>query len=142
MRKFRNFVIGGIQQKIFTLVLVFLLLTMAAYTVVILYQTNTLSTLVADTNDRQKQSIVEISQQTMDTVISGSQAQSTQMEAMLADDMFRDLASTVTMLADYAEKLFADPAAFAPQHQASSLLRGISRSVRPGMACSASRGGS
>ena len=118
MRKFRNFVIGGIQQKIFTLVLVFLLLTMAAYTVVILYQTNTLSTLVADTNDRPKQSIVEISQQTMDTVISGSQAQSTQMEAMLADDMFRDLASTVTMLADYAEKLFADPAAFAPRSYA------------------------
>ena len=113
MKKFKHFVIGGIQQKVFNLVLVFLLLTMAAYTVVILHQTNGLSALVTDTNARQKQSITAISQQTMDAVISGSQSQTTRMEAMLADDMFKDLAAAVTMLGDYAERLFADPAAFA-----------------------------
>jgi len=115
MKKFKNFVLGGIQSKIFNLVIIFLLLTMAAYTVVILHQTNSLNTLVSESNERQKQSIVGISRQTMDAVISQTQSQSTQMEAMLADDMFKDLGSAVTMMADYAEKLFADPAAF-PSH--------------------------
>ena len=115
MKKFKNFVLGGIQSKIFNLVIIFLLLTMAAYTVVILHQANSLNTLVSETNERQKQSIVGISRQTMDAVISQTQSQSTQMEAMLADDMFKDLGSAVTMMADYAEKLFADPAAF-PSH--------------------------
>ena len=114
MKKFRNFVLGGIQQKIFNLVLVFLLLTMAAYTVVILHQTNALNELVSRTNEQQKQSIVSISQETMDAVISRSQAQSIQMEAMLADNMFSNLASAVTMMGDYAERLFADPASFNP----------------------------
>ena len=113
MKKFKNFVIGGIQQKIFNLVLVFLVLTMAAYMVVIVRQTNDLGALVVQVNERQKQSIADISQQTMDAVISESQRQTTQMEAMLADNMFSKLASAVTMLQDYAEKLFADPEAFA-----------------------------
>ena len=117
MKKFKNFVIGGIQQKIFNLVLVFLLLTMAAYTVVILHQTNSLNVLVTETNDRQKQSIADISRQTMDAVISQSQSQSTQMEAMLADDMFKDLGAAVRMLADYAEKLFASPGDFGARVQ-------------------------
>ena len=118
MKKFKNFVIGGIQQKIFNLVLVFLLLTMAAYTVVILHQTNSLNVLVTETNDRQKQSIADISRQTMDAVISQSQSQSTQMEAMLADDMFKDLGAAVRMLADYAEKLFASPGDFGAREYA------------------------
>jgi len=112
VRKFKNFVIGGIQQKVFNLVMVFLLLTMAAYTVVILHQANDLNELVTQTNEQQKQSIVEISQQTMDSVISISQDQSVRMEAMLADSMFGNLATAVNLLEDYAEKLFADPASF------------------------------
>ncbi len=118
MKKFKSFVIGGIQQKIFNLVLVFLLLTMAAYTVVILHQTNSLNVLVTETSDRQKQSIADISRQTMDAVISQSQSQSTQMEAMLADDMFKDLGAAVRMLADYAEKLFASPGDFGAREYA------------------------
>ena len=115
MKKFGNFVFGGIKQKIFNLVLVAMLVTMAAYTVVIMHQANSLNALVTETNNRQKQSIVSISQQTMEAVVSQTQARSTQMEAMLADDMFKDLGSAVTMLSDYAERLFADPAAY-PAH--------------------------
>ena len=112
MRKFKNFVIGGIQQKVFNLVIVALLATMVAYTVVILHQTNSLSALVEKTNSLQKESIVSISGQTMDAVISRTQGQTAQMEALLADDMFKNVADTVTALAKYAETLFADPASF------------------------------
>ena len=58
MKKFKNIMIGGIQQKVFNLVLVTqkvfnlvlvtLLLLMAAYTAVIIHQSGFLSGLVRD----------------------------------------------------------------------------------------------
>ena len=112
MKKIKNIVIGGIQQKLFNLVLIFIVLVMAAYTVVILHQSASLSKLVTETNEQQKRSIVAISQSTMDAVIDEAMGQSTQLEAFIADDLFKDLGAAVTMLEDYAEKLFADPSAY------------------------------
>lgn len=48
MKKFKNIMIGGIQQKVFNLVLVTLLLLMAAYTAVIIHQSAFLSGLVRE----------------------------------------------------------------------------------------------
>ena len=109
MRKIRNWVFGGIQQKVFNLVLFVILLMMAAYTGVIFYQAVHLQGLVAETNTKQKESISAISRETMDAVISRSQGQSTQMEAYIANELFGDLGNTVKMLGDYAENLFASP---------------------------------
>ena len=50
MKKVRNLVIGGIQQKVFNLVLITILLMMAAYAVVIIYHSMRLSTIVGETN--------------------------------------------------------------------------------------------
>ena len=44
MRKIKNFVLGGIQQKVFNLVLYVIILMMAAYTVVIIHQAGKLGT--------------------------------------------------------------------------------------------------
>ena len=112
MKKVRNFVIGGIQQKIFNLVLITILLMMAAYTAVIIYQSGRLSIIVGETNERQRQSISEISRGTMDAVLDASFTDSTRMQAYIADDFFGDAAGVVRMLADYAEHLFADPDAY------------------------------
>ena len=112
MKKVRNLVIGGIQQKIFNLVLVTILLMMAAYAVVIIYQSGRLSTIAGETNELQRQSISEISQGTMDAVLDASFTDSTRMQAYIADDFFGDAAGVVRMLADYAEHLFADPDAY------------------------------
>ena len=114
MKKINNITIGGIQQKIFNLVLIMILLVVAAYTVVIFYQGNHLNQLVTETNDKQKQSITAITSQTMDGVISASLGKSTQMEAKIADDMFRNVANVVRMTADYAEKLFESPENYSP----------------------------
>ena len=38
MKKYKNLVIGGIQQKVFNVMLVTILLLVAAYTAVIVYQ--------------------------------------------------------------------------------------------------------
>ena len=115
MKKIKNLVIGGIQQKVFNLVLIVILLMMAAYTVVITHQVTSIGSLVAETNARQRESISEISRSTMDTVISRSMGQSTRMEAYIANDLFEDLADAVKMLGDYASNLFRSPESYAAQ---------------------------
>ena len=112
MKKINNMVIGGIQQKIFNLVLVTILLMMAAYTAVIIYQSGHLGAIVEETNELQRQSISDISQGTMDAVLDASFTDSTRMQAYIADDFFGDAAGVVRMLADYAEHLFDDPGAY------------------------------
>ena len=109
MKKFKNLVIGGIQQKVFNLVLVTILLLIAAYTAVIVYQTNSLKKLTAETNLRQKEAIAEISETTMDAVVADSLTSKAEMAAMLADDLFVRLSSTVQILADNAENLLQTP---------------------------------
>ena len=109
MKKFKNLVIGGIQQKVFNLVLVTILLLVAAYTAVIVYQSGSLKKLTAETNQRQKEAIAEISETTMDAVVADSLTSKAEMAAMLADDLFVRLSSTVQILADNAENLLQTP---------------------------------
>ena len=109
MKKYKNLVIGGIQQKVFNVMLVTILLLVAAYTAVIVYQAVNLKKLTAETNLRQKEAIVEISGTTMDAVVADSLASRTEMSAKLADDLFAKLASTVRILADSAEDLLQSP---------------------------------
>ncbi len=115
MRKIKNLVIGGIQQKVFNLVLIVIVLMMAAYTAVIVHQTTSLGVLVTQTNERQKASIAEISRRTMDAVISGSMGKSTRQQAAIAENLFENLADTVNMLGDYAGNIFRDTAAYEPR---------------------------
>ena len=112
MKKIRNIVLGGIQQKIFNLVLITIILVVAAYTAVIFYQAGYINTLVTDTNNQQKQSIIATSRETMDAVIQNSLGTDTQMEAMIADNLFKNLAGAVSMLGDYAEKILDNPEAY------------------------------
>ena len=109
MRKFKNITLGGIQQKIFNLVLIMLVLVMAAYSVMIVFQMKHLNTLVTETNELQKEAIASISQETMDAVISESLGTQTQMQAYIADDLFSDTANTVRTIGDYAGMLLSSP---------------------------------
>ena len=109
MKKIKNWVFGGLQQKIFNLVLITILLIMAAYTIVIVYQSNHLRELVRETSLQQEGAISEISTQTMDAVVNNSLNKSTDLEAHIANEMFVDLQKNVMILGDYADKLFADP---------------------------------
>ena len=68
MKKYKNITIGGIQQKIFNLVLITVILMMVVNSVVILHQSRQLSSLVEETSTAQKQSMAEISDQTMTAV--------------------------------------------------------------------------
>ena len=115
MKKFGRFTLGGIQQKIFNLVLIVLILAMAAYSVVIVHQMNTINTLAGQAAEKQKAAIAEISKGTMDAVVSRSLGTSTRTQAYIANDMFSDTADAVGMLADYTRILFEEPGRFAPR---------------------------
>lgn len=109
MKQFKHFTLGGIQQKIFNLVMIMLILVMAVFSVVIYHQMNSITALVADTNDRQKASITSTSEQTMGAVVSQTLSSSTQMQAWIADDMFSDTADAVSTIGDYTRMLFETP---------------------------------
>ena len=98
MRKFLGFTIGGLQQKIFNIFLITMVLVTAAFVAVITYQTNELSSLVAESNANQKASIQTISDSTMDQVLTGSMYSSGQVQANYVNSMFKTLASGVEML--------------------------------------------
>jgi sigma-B regulation protein RsbU (phosphoserine phosphatase) len=113
MRKFKNWVIGGIQQKVFNLVLFAIVLVVAAYTAVIAWQSSQLTELANNANDRQREAITTAVEQALDDRLTTNLGQTTQMEAYIANDMFNDLSRTVTSMADYATELYANPSAYA-----------------------------
>ena len=109
MRRFKYFTLGGIQQKVFNLVLITIALMVAAYTAVILYQSGSLTDLVEDTGKTQKDSITSISEQTMASVLGTNMTQSAQLEAYIAGDIFGDAVRVINVIADYTGNLFASP---------------------------------
>ena len=118
MRKIKNLVIGGIENKIFNLVLITTILIVAAYTAVISYQAKSLHTLVTETNGKQKESIAGISETTMDSVITNTLTNDTLMKATIADNVFQEVENNVRTMGDYAKVLFEDPESVSPREAA------------------------
>ena len=112
MKKFKNITIGGIQHKIFNLVVITIILVMAAYAAVIFFQSGRLTNLVNETNESQNESVASISEQTMAAVLDANVLQSIQLEAYIAEDLFNDTVKVVNIIADYTEKLFANPSSY------------------------------
>ena len=109
MKKFKHFVIGGIENKIVNLVLFTVLLIVLAFGVVIAHQSGVLSDLSKSANEKQKDSMAQISNQTMTAVMESNLDAQTQMQAYIVDDVFREVRTDVEMLADYAQKLYNEP---------------------------------
>ena len=107
MKRFRNLVIGGIQTKVFNLILLTVILLSGAIWFLSNYQANILKDLADKSNLRQQESIQAITDSVMESVIDQSMSRSTRLEAELADDLFDALQARVRMLGEYAGKLFA-----------------------------------
>ncbi len=108
MKRFKNLVIGGIQSKVFNLILVTVLLMSAAYLIISQYQDGILANLAAESSARQQTAIGETTNGIMDSVVEKTMSRTTELQATLADQMFHSLGVRVEMLADYARKLFAN----------------------------------
>ena len=85
MKKVRNLVIGGIENKVFNLILATVFLTAAAFMAGYLYQSSMLAKLSAETSSRQLESITEITGSVMDSVVEQSMDQLTEKEAEITD---------------------------------------------------------
>ena len=118
MKKIKNIVIGGIENKVFNLILLTVLLTSAAFIAVMYYQNRMLSGLNAETTARQHEAIGAVTSSVMDTVVNENMGRTTQLEAMIANELFHGLETRVQMLGDYARKLFADPEEVEPAEYA------------------------
>ena len=112
MKESKKFAFGGIKGKVFGLVIVTIVLMMAAYTGVIVHQSGGLTSLVKEAGESQRKTISDVSEATMTAVFESNMTQSTKMQAYIAQDLFGDAVRVVNVVADYTEKLFADPAAF------------------------------
>ena len=115
MRKVGKWVFGGIQSKIFNLILYTVLLMSLAYMAVSLYQYNMLTQLAAESNKEQQESIGKISGQVMDAVVVQSLARSNETDAAIVDAMFDQQAQRVRFVADRVAALFAHPEDYLPK---------------------------
>ncbi|MBQ7604756.1 MAG: SpoIIE family protein phosphatase [Clostridia bacterium] len=112
MKKIKNLVIGGIQSKIFNLILFTVILLTAANMAVSLYMTHTLSRLAGESGEKQQEAIGQISDVVMENVVTRSLERSNRTEAQTADSLFGEAKERVTFMAEYAGKLLADPESF------------------------------
>ena len=108
MKKFHGITIGGLQSKIFNLMLIFIIALIGAYVTSSLILQKKLTTIVEDTNQKQEASIAEISEATMDAVLTSSMTKTTALQAYIADDLFAGLRYDVLTLKTYAEELVAN----------------------------------
>ncbi|MCR5167275.1 MAG: SpoIIE family protein phosphatase [Oscillospiraceae bacterium] len=106
--------LGGLQQKILNLVLIFLLAMIAVFAAVSVYQAKRLSAVVDVAGSEQQQAIKNVSEETMRQVIEGSMAKTNALQAYIADDMFSDVKSDVAALQSLAEGLFEHRENFEP----------------------------
>ncbi len=114
MKKFKNFVFGGIETKLFNLILICVIVITATGFLVTNYQNNVLSQLTAETSVRQRETIGEITDSVMQQVIEQNMDRIIGMEAYIADEMFRELRNRVQIMAEYSLSLFRDPEAVEP----------------------------
>ncbi len=112
MRKLWNLVIGGIETKIFNLILITVIVLMAAFAGITVYQGNMLNSLTAETGMKQNEATSAIISETMSSVTRTSLSRATELQAQIVDNQFRSVRSRILLVADYAKKLFDDPDSF------------------------------
>ena len=106
MKKVFGIKLGGLHQKILNLVLIFMLAMVAVFASVSFYQSRKLAKTVNEANEKQEQSIKQVSGETMQQVVDGTMVKTTALQAYIADDMFADTKSSVMTLQTLAKGLF------------------------------------
>ena len=109
MKKIRNWVFGGIQQKVFNLMLFTMIFMIGAYSVIIIQQSEVLTRLSRENNAQQQAAISQITDETMDSVVVNTLGKSTVLKTTVADNIFADIRMDVELMRQYAADLYADP---------------------------------
>jgi sigma-B regulation protein RsbU (phosphoserine phosphatase) len=101
MRRFKNLEIGGIESKIFNLILLTVIVLTVLFVIFSTSQSKMLSALTSETSVRQQQTTSGIISDTMTQVTQISMESITDMEAQIVDEMFQDIRARVMLVADY-----------------------------------------
>ncbi|MBQ9249832.1 MAG: SpoIIE family protein phosphatase [Oscillospiraceae bacterium] len=114
MKIIKGIKVGGLQQKIISLFLLFIIALIGAYAAVAAYQQKNLSNVVQEASVEQQASITAVSEKTMEAVLNTSMVRSTALQAYIANDLFMDVQTDVRTLQTFAEELFAHADSFTP----------------------------
>ena len=106
--------IGGLQQKIFNLMLIVVLALIGAFTAVSIYQQKNLTHIVEEANTEQQTAITAVSEATMEGVLASTMAKTTALQAYIAGDLFGDVKTDVQTFQAFATELFANAEMFPP----------------------------
>lgn len=104
--------IGGLQQKIFNLIAIFIIVLLGSYSVLYYFQQQNLAAIVGETGVEQQASIKAVSEKTMESVVDSTMTQTTALQAYIANDIFSDVQGDVLMLQTYTENLFEHSSRF------------------------------
>ncbi len=115
MRIIRGIKLGGVQQKICNLMLIFIFALIGLYAAVSLYQKKSLANVVQEAAAEQQISIGTVSEETMKAVLDSSMTRTTALQAYIANELFADVRTDVMTLRAFAEELFAHAESFAPR---------------------------
>ncbi len=145
MKTIRGIKIGGLQSKIFSLILFLIVGLIGTYTVVFGIHMKHLSAIVQRTGAEQQASIKDTSESAMEAVMSAFLKRSTGLQAYIADDLFSEVRGNVTILQTVAEQYFgrADtltPHAFAYPDAANAGKASVQMQHERGVDPNASRG--
>ena len=113
MKVIKGLKIGGLQSKIFNLVLIFIVALIAAYSGVLIVHQRNLTSIVREASGQQQAAIETVTEETMAGVLNTTLTQSTALQAYIADDLFADVRADVRTLQVFAEELFAHEDSFA-----------------------------
>ncbi len=106
MKTIRGIKIGGLQSKIFSLILFLIVVLIGTYSVVFAIHMKHLSAIVQRTGAEQQASIKDTSESAMEAVMSAFLKRSTGLQAYIADDLFSEVRGNVTILKTVAEQYF------------------------------------
>ncbi len=112
MKIIKGFKIGGLQQKIFSLILFFIIALVAVFVAVSVFQQKSLARTVEEASVGQQASITAVSEATMEAVLETSMTRITALQAYIAGDLFGDVKGDVMTLQSLATELFAHADSF------------------------------
>ncbi|MBP5552609.1 MAG: hypothetical protein J6X41_04425, partial [Spirochaetales bacterium] len=112
MRKFLGITIGGIQQKIFNLVLIAMIIITGIFMAISVHQYNQITVILAETSEKQLESIDAISSTAMESMVRETLQTTARLEAEIADGVFSNVRKNVIMHAGYVGKIMSAPESY------------------------------
>lgn len=106
MKKFFGFKLGGLQHKIFNLVMIIFVIMTVVFVGMNIMESRYLKTTVSQAGAAQENSIREVSLSTIHNVLETSMISGNSLQASIADDMFNDVICDVRALQTVAQGLF------------------------------------